>query len=299
MNQTFDRRARLSLTPARLFLAFLALLACGASCGTWKGLTPSRFKPEGASALELMSVSWEKNLLFEEDFLQSFGKRNGIETQYVSSAKLDTYRRLLNAHSSQPDLLEIDVVWPAILAGDLIDLRPYLKAGGSAFPSDLLAGYSVHGKLVALPLFVDVGVLYYRPALLAKYGFHAPPATWDELEQMGRRIQQGERRAGDKEFWAYVWQGAASEGLTCNALEWQSSSGAGNFIEATGLVHVRSANWIAMLRRAVGWLGTISPPGEYSYREDDAMNVWDAGQTAFMRNWASGYGHVAEQSAKD
>jgi len=29
------------------------------------------------------------------------------------------------------------------------------------------------------------------------------------------------------------------------------------------------------------------------------MNVWDAGQTAFMRNWASGYGHVAERSEKD
>ncbi len=277
----------------------LALLAWTANCGRSKSPPLSPARPEGAPALEIMSVGWEKNLLFEEDFLQSFGKQNGIETQYVSGAKLDTYRRLLNARSSQPDLLEIDVVWPAILAGDLIDLRAYLKAGASAFAGDLLADYSVQGKLVALPLFVDLGVLYYRPELLAKYGFRAPPATWDELEQMGRRIQQGERRAGDKEFWAYVWQGATSEGLTCNALEWQSSAGAGNFIEASGLVHVRSANWIAMLRRAVGWLGTISPPGAYAYREDDAMNVWDAGQTVFMRNWASGYGHVAEQSAKD
>ena len=46
-------------------------------------------------------------------------------------------------------------------------------------------------------------------------------------------------------------------------------------------------------------MGSISPPAEYVYWEDDSMNIWDAGQTAFMRNWASAYGHVAEQcSAK-
>jgi trehalose/maltose transport system substrate-binding protein len=45
-------------------------------------------------------------------------------------------------------------------------------------------------------------------------------------------------------------------------------------------------------------MGTISPPAEYVYFSDDAMNIWDAGQTAFMRNWASSFGHVADRSAK-
>jgi trehalose/maltose transport system substrate-binding protein len=245
-----------------------------------------------------MSVAWEKNLLFEEDFLRSFGQRNGLKTEYVPNARLALYQRLLQAHSSQPDLLEIDVVWPAILADDLVDLRPYLKENLSAFSSDLLASYTVNGRLVALPLYVDMGVLFYRPELLRKYGFHTPPATWEDLGNMAQRIQQGERIAGHKDFWAYVWEGARYEGLTCNALEWQSSAGAGNFIEPGGLVHVRSPLLIAALSRAAHWMGTISPPAEYVYFSDDAMNIWDAGQTAFMRNWASSFGHVAERSSK-
>jgi trehalose/maltose transport system substrate-binding protein len=248
--------------------------------------------------LEVMSVAWEKNLLFEEDFLRSFGQRNGLKTEYLPNARLTLYQRLLHAHSSQPDLLEIDVVWPAILADDLVDLQPYLKEDLADFSSDLLASYTVNGRLVAIPLYVDLGVLYYRPELLRKYGFQRPPATWEELEAMALRIQQGERRTGNKDFWAYVWEGARYEGLTCNALEWQSSAGAGNFIEPGGVVHVRSPLLAAALRRAAHWMGTISPPAEYVYFSDDAMNIWDEGQTAFMRNWASSFSHVAERSAK-
>ena len=247
--------------------------------------------------LQVMSLAWEKNLLFEQSFFQSFAQQNAIKIQYVINARLAEYRQLLNAHTSKPDLLEVDVVWPAILADDLVDLRPYLKDAVKDFAPNLIASYTVRGRLVALPLFVDMGVLYYRTDLLAKYGFHHPPETWDELAQMAALVQQGERRAGNPSFWGYIWQGSLSEGGTCNALEWQSSSGGGNFIEDSGMVHVRSPLFNASLRRATHWLGSISPPVEYVYWEDDTVNLWDAGQAVFMRNWASAYGHIAEQSS--
>ncbi len=247
--------------------------------------------------LQTMSLAWGKNLLFEQAFFQSFGERNKIKTQYVINVKLAEYRKLLNARVGKPDLLEIDIVWPAILADDLVDLRPYLKEAVSGFAPDLIASYTVRGRLVALPLLADMGVLYYRSDLLAKYGFQHPPRTWEELAQMAARIQQGERRAAKPDFWGYVWQGSLSEGGTSNALEWQASSGAGNFIEETGRVHVRSPLFAGALRRATQWMGSISPPAEYVYWEDDALNIWDAGHAAFMRNWASAYGHIAERSS--
>jgi len=257
-------------------------------------------KPQAKAepVLEAMSVTWGTNLKFEQEFWQAFGRRNLIKTQYIPNARLDAYRQLLAAHSKAPDLLELDVVWASILADDLVDLRPYLK-DQSAFVPQLLANYTVRDRIVALPVYVDLGILYYRPDLLEKYGYSKPPATWEELAQMARRIQDGERRAGNKGFWGYVWQGSASEGGTCNALEWQASAGAGNFLEAPGRVNVRSARFAAALDRAAGWIGSISPPAEYVYREDDSVNLWDAGQTAFMRNWASGYRMIAAQPGKD
>jgi trehalose/maltose transport system substrate-binding protein len=247
-----------------------------------------------------MSNSWGANLKFDDSFYRAFGDRHGIKTQFVPRAGLGVYRRVLREHLAKPDVLGIDIVWTSILADDLVDLHPYLNSDEQkAMASRLLADYTVHGRLVALPVYADVGVLYYRPDLLEKYGFHKAPETWDELEKMAARIQDGERRGGNRNFWGYVWQGQASEAGTCNALEWQASAGGGSIIDQAGRIDVTNSPFAGMLRRAAGWIGTISPPAEYVYHEHDSVNMWDSGNAAFMRNWASGYGHISAQPGND
>jgi trehalose/maltose transport system substrate-binding protein len=272
---------------------FSTLSACG---GSLLDILKPAAKP--SPVLEAMSVTWGTNLVFEQDFLQSFGQRNGIKTQFVPNSRLGVYQQLLESRAQEPDLLELDVVWPAILADDLVDLRPYLK-DEKAFVPHLLDNYTVRGRLVALPVYIDLGVLYYRPELLAQYGFRHPPDTWEELEHMAARIQSGERRAGNKNFWGYVWQGYAGEGGACNAVEWQASSGAGIFVEPPGRINVTAPRFLRALHRSTAWAGSISPPAEYVYREDDAVNLWDEGETAFMRTWTSAYGSLAERPGND
>ena len=180
----FSRRIDLGLSLAGIGCL---LVSCSVS--------ETRAQKKQHAVLEVMSVTWGANLKFEQDFLDSFGKRNGIRTQYVPNARLGVYKQLLREKSGSPDLLGIDVVWPAMLADDLVDLTPYFTpADRKAFVPQLLSEYTVNGRLVALPAYVDLGVLYYRPELLEKYGFRHPPETWDELEKMAARIQLGERR---------------------------------------------------------------------------------------------------------
>ena len=99
-----------------------------------------------------------------------------------------------------PDLFEIDIVSPANYSEDLVDLKPYLGSDIGSFPPELIQALTIGGRLVGIPLLVDTGLLYYRSDLLRKYGFAAPPKTWNELEEMSRVIQNGERRAGKKTF---------------------------------------------------------------------------------------------------
>jgi trehalose/maltose transport system substrate-binding protein len=105
---------------------------------------------------------------------------------------------------------------------------------------------------------------------------------------MATRIQSGQRAKGYKDFWGYVWQGARSEALTCNALEWQVSEGGGPIIE-NGTITVNNPRTVRAWERAAHWVGSISPPGVVAYKEWDAFNIWQAGQTAFMRSWTSAY----------
>ncbi len=144
-----------------------------------------------------------------------------------------------------------------------------------------------------MPWFGDFGMLYYRTDLLEKYGYNSPPKTWDELEQMARAVMQGER-ANRQDFTGFVFQGAAYEGLTCNALEWLASAGGGDIVTPEGEVTVNNPEAIQMLRRAQGWVGTISPRGVRTYQEEDARNIFQSGNALFMRNWPYAYAAAQE-----
>jgi trehalose/maltose transport system substrate-binding protein len=98
-----------------------------------------------------------------------------------------------------------------------------------------------------------------------------------------------------------VWQGAAAEALTCNALEWQAGEGGGQIIEDDGTISVNNPDAIRSWERAARWVGSISPPSVVGYEEWDALNVWVAGDAAFMRGWPTAYldSHAASSLIRD
>src|SRR5215470_7453929 len=260
-------------------------------------------KPAPAPATVTFLNAWwlhPNELPRAEREFREFSKETGIaiqrppvpETLFSSLqplTQLDLLRKVLQDGDPSPDVLGIDVIWPVILADDLIDLRPDFATELSSQDPQLVSSYTVHSKVVAVPHHTQVGVLAFRTDLLLQYGYSHPPDTWDELESMAARIQAGERAKGRKDFWGYVWNGAATEGLTCNALEWQVAEGGGRIIEDDETISVNNPAAIRAWERAARWIGRISAPAVLAYRETDSLNVWDSGNAAFVRIWAVGY----------
>ena len=206
-----------------------------------------------------------------------------------TSDQFGQYRLWLAAGAADIDLYQTDVIWAPQLADHFVDLSEAAKdLAPQHFPS-IIQSQTVNGKLVALPIFTDAPALYYRKDLLDKYGV-AVPTTWDELTAAAQKIQDGERAAGNPDFWGYVWQGNAYEGLTCNALEWIKSFGGGQIVEPDGTISVNNPNAVKALETAKGWVGTISPEGVLAYQEEEARGLWQTGNAAFMRNWPYAYG---------
>jgi len=134
--------------------------------------------------------------------VQQFTAETGIRVEVLPSPEtavdqLAMWQRLLERGANGPDVYAIDVIWPGILAENLLDLKPYVPAQeiGMHFPA-LIANGTVNGELVALPYRLTSGLLFYRTDLLRRYGYRAPPKTWEELEKMAMRIQTGERAKG-------------------------------------------------------------------------------------------------------
>ena len=226
--------------------------------------------------------------------LEGFTRETGIQVKYLpapesAGEQLALWRQLLASGAGGPDVYGVDVVWTGMLGEYFVDLKPYFADELSAqFPATVKS-YMVGDKLVVMPRGAGIGILYYRTDLLQRYGYRAPPATWDELGTMAARIQAGERARGNKKFWGYVWQGAPAEALTCNALEWQASEGGGRIIEDDKTISVNNPQAIRAWQRAARWVGSISPPSVVAYKELDSLNVWVAGDAAFMRNWVVAY----------
>ncbi|GAA0566417.1 ABC transporter substrate-binding protein [Halomonas salifodinae] len=207
-----------------------------------------------------------------------------VSTPNSSTERLSLYQQILSANSSDIDVLQVDVVWPGLLANHLLDLSETLGEDATAghFPA-IVENNTVDGRLVAMPWFTDAGVLYYRKDLLEEYGFE-PPETWEQLTEIAREIQAGEQAAGDR-IWGYVFQGRAYEGLTCNALEWVASYGGGTIVDAEGNLTVNNANAAAALDLAASWIGDITPEGVLNYTEEEARGLFQSGNAVFMRNW--------------
>lgn len=249
------------------------------------------FTPEPVT-LSYFRLGWSQpdELPQAEPLSQRFTRETGIRLRNLpvpenTLDQLDLSRKLLEGDRSGPDVVNVDMIWSGVLEKDLVDLKPYSAEETASINPQLMPNYTVDGKLVALPFQVQVGALEYRSDLLREYGYTHPPRTWDELERMALRIQQGERAKGKKDFWGYVWQGAVAEALTCNALEWQAAEGGGKIIEDDRTISVNNPAAIRSWLRARHWIGWISPASVVAFRELDSSNVFDAGNAAFNRIW--------------
>jgi multiple sugar transport system substrate-binding protein len=155
------------------------------------------------------------------------------------------------------------------------------------------------GKTIALPVYVDGGLLYFRKDLLKKYGYQRPPRTWDELVECAIDIQRDMRRT-NRDFHGFVWQGAQYEGLICNFLEFAVSNG-GGIIITDGRIALHTAENIEATRFMHDLIHRyrISPANTFTeMREEEVRIFFQQGNALFERNWPYAWSlHQSEKSA--
>jgi trehalose/maltose transport system substrate-binding protein len=210
---------------------------------------------------------------------------NVISTPNSATERLALYQQILAANSADIDVFQIDVIWPGILGSHFIDLAEHIdqETIDQHFEA-IIENNTIDDALVAMPWFTDAGVLYYRTDLLEKYG-KEPPTTWQELTEIAREIQEGERADGNDRMLGFVFQAKAYEGLTCDALEWIDSFGGGQIVAEDGSITINNEKAAAALELAATWIGDIAPEGVLNYAEEESRGVFQSGNAVFMRNW--------------
>src|SRR5579872_5016529 len=181
----FSRSRPWSWTPGWVFLSLLVMAGCG---------TVSRSPSASPTTITIFGLGPEPGEQLRRDALDELTRKTGIQTYLAptlgtSTEQLAQTVRLLSRHAGTPDVYVIDVIWPGTLAANLLDLTPWLDKDAREQLPELLRNDTVNGRVVSLPFYLNVGMLYFRTDLLKKYGYSHPPNTWDELKTMAAQIQ--------------------------------------------------------------------------------------------------------------
>jgi len=242
--------------------------------------------------------------------IKSFEEKNpGISVDLLrqpmnTAVRMQTLVTPLSSKESTPDVFLMDVAWVGQFAasGWLTPLNKFVTKDhydlNVFFKKTIKLADTYKSKLIALPVYIDAGLLYYRKDLLKKYGYSHPPVTWKELVEVAQKVQAGERKHNPK-FWGFVWQGKQYEGLVCDFLEFIVSNG-GNILNSKGQPVLNSPNNVEALTfmRDLIHKYKISPPNTYTeMMEEPVRRTFQSGNAMFERNWPYAWGlHNSEKS---
>ena len=222
--------------------------------------------------------------------LREFERRNpGVTVRsepltWTSDEQHQFYVINLDGATPAFDVLLLDLIWVPEFAqaGWLLDLSPWVTRGELAPHFPAAAAASVwNGRVWGLPWNMNVGVLYYRADLLAKYHL-APPRTWEELVEQAQRIRAGER---DPKLDGVLWQGKQYEGLVVNVLEHFWASGTALLDEHDRVLPEpeRAAAALGFMR---GLLESgVSPAWVTAGDEELTRRPFGDGRAVFLRSW--------------
>ncbi len=237
--------------------------------------------------------------------IESFNAANAgrVEVTWrVMDRDNNTHRQQLvdafEAQESAPHVLASDVIWTAEFARngwvqDVTD-RFYDDYDRDALLEPAVKSATHRLRLWGVPWYTDASLLFYRKDLLAASGFNQPPRTWDELASMAAKVKQD---SGTEH--GFVFQGADYEGGTVNALEfiwsaggdvmhselWVTSTLRGALAEADAVTidTEQAASGLDVARKLVA--DGVVPTDVLGFREQEALDVFLAGDAVFLRSW--------------
>lgn len=206
--------------------------------------------------------------------------------KFTTNERKELLARSLRNRSDQIDVFAVDLIW-------IPRFSKWCEPLGESFGSAAVAGVIenalepcyVEGSLVALPLYLDIGMMYYRRDILQRH----PEAqvveerlrqsmTWSEFLSL-RSILASDGRP------FYIFSGKDYEGLVCSYFELLVGQlPAYSSAEAIDLSSAEARNALQMMVDFVRASG-VSPPQVIDFDENRSYDFMLATDGVFCRGW--------------
>jgi multiple sugar transport system substrate-binding protein len=220
---------RLLRASATTVVVGLTLTACGFGGGG------SEDGADGATTLDLMVPSYSDNTQkLWEDIIAGFEDQNpdvSVNLEVQSWDNINDVVRTKVQAGEAPDILNIDafsgfakdeLLYPAedVLSEDTLN----------DFQDSFVENASLDGTMYGLPMIASARTLFYNKDLLAQAGVAAPPKTWEELLDAGKKVNAlgggvygygmplgNEEAQAETSIWTFGAGGSWTDGTTITA----------------------------------------------------------------------------------
>ncbi len=209
-------------------------------------------------------------------------------SKFTTNERKELLARSLRSKSDRLDVFTVDYIWTARFAKWSEPLDNYFSEKDKAnILSPTLQSCLSENKLVAMPLYIDIGMMYYRKDLLAKL----PDAkqieqrlqnsiTWEELFALQKRLGMN-----DRPF--YIFQGNDYEGLNCNFFEILASLDENYFRGNKINLNTPTARRALQMLVDFIYINKISPPIVTQFDENKSYEYWLNSNAMFVRGWSN------------
>ncbi|AJY46307.1 ABC transporter substrate-binding protein [Martelella endophytica] len=184
-----------------------------------------------------------------------------IHVEYRQIQFADLMSDVMRAYAvgKAPDIYAVDVPFNAMLAskGALLDLTDMAETSDVIHVDDYYAGpiasATWDGELYGIPKATNTIALFYNEDMFKAAGIDTPPATWDELLEDARKLNDP-----SKEVYGLAFSAQASEQGTFQFLPWvQMAGGSWDKVNGPGGVEALTF-WKQILDEGLASPDTIS-----------------------------------------
>ncbi|MFF5558226.1 ABC transporter substrate-binding protein [[Kitasatospora] papulosa] len=288
-------RAAAAITLAASVVA--GVTACGGGTSSDGGSNESPKTLTYWASNQGPSIEADKKILTPE--LKKFEKETGIKVKLEVVPWADLLNRILAATTSGqgPDVLNIGNTWSASLqsTGALLpwDDENFEAIGGrDRFIDSAVASAGKEGEPpAAVPLYSLSYALYYNKKMFADAGITAPPATWDQLVEDGRKLSKDGK-------WALGAEGSNLSNNIHQTFVLGQQHGT-DFFDEQGKADFTSDGAVAAVKQYVDFMAKdrIIAPGNAEYAQNQSLTDFAKGRTAMVL-WQAAATTFAAQGMK-
>jgi multiple sugar transport system substrate-binding protein len=209
-------------------------------------------------------------------------------SKFTTNERKELLARSLRSKSDRLDVFSVDYIWTTRFAKWSEPLDDHFSEKDKAnILSPTLQSCLSENKLVAMPLYIDIGMMYYRKDFLAKL---------PDAKQIEERLQNSisweelivlQQRLGMKDRPFYIFQGNDYEGLNCNYFEILASLDENYFRGNNINLNTPTARRALQILVDFIYKDKISPSIITQFDENKSYKYWLDNNAMFVRGWSN------------